>query len=406
MKIYQVGGAVRDRLMGKTPHDYDHVVIGSNIDEMLSSGFTQVGKSFPVFINKSTGNEYALARKEIKTGPKHTDFEFIFDSSVTLKDDLKRRDFTCNALAFDEENQTVIDYHNGIQDIHNKILRHIDSDHFIEDPLRVLRMCRFAAQLNFTIADDTMALASQMVRQNMLKYLSSERIWQEIFKAMQTPDFDKFIFSARQCGALKQILPEVEQLFFVPENPHTHPEKTVGNHTILGLQYLKNASPEEKFAFMMHDIGKIKTPLDILPHHPKHDTEGIAIINTICQRLKIPTKFKKLAILCCRYHSMFWNIENLSLAEMVTLGDQFKKALPKQFIEVCRADYFGRQISLSPEKQQIKENLLLNIIKILKTFKLPDTFGFDDSNSDISQIICQKKISLLQQNLKIPDKKS
>ena len=216
MKIYQVGGAVRDKLMNRSPQDIDYVVVSSTPEEMLNKGFKQVGKNFPVFINPTNKCEYALARKEIKTGNKHTDFKFIFDESVSLEEDLMRRDFTCNAIALDEETSQIIDPFNGANDIKNKILKHINSKHFIEDPLRILRMCRFAAQLNFDIAPKTFLLATQMVSDGLLKYLSPERIWQEILKALQTNNFELFITAAQQCGALQQILPEIVSLFSIP----------------------------------------------------------------------------------------------------------------------------------------------------------------------------------------------
>ena len=236
MKIYEVGGCVRDKLLGKEANDFDHVITGATSNEMLRLGFKQVGKNFPVFLKN--GQEYALARQEIKTGDKHYDFKFIFTPDITLQQDLERRDFTCNALAYDKENDKIIDYHNGINDIKNKILRHVNSAHFPEDPLRVLRMCRFSAQLDFTIVPETLDLAKSMVSQGMLAHLSAERIWQEIYKALETPHFDKFILSMRECGALKDILPELDEMFSTPENPKTHPEGNVGAHTILAIQYV------------------------------------------------------------------------------------------------------------------------------------------------------------------------
>ena len=217
MKIYLVGGAVRDKIMGVTPNDNDYVVVGASIEDMLLRGFRPIGRSFPVFIRKGSKEEYALARKEIKLGPKHADFRFIFDEAITLEEDLVRRDFTCNAMAYDLEEDRVIDYHGGIEDIHRKVLRHV-SPHFVEDPLRVIRLCRFAAQLGFSVDEGTMNLARDMVLQNQLDHLSAERIWAEIKKALRYPNFYRFLEVAHECFALRKILAAVEKLWFVKEN--------------------------------------------------------------------------------------------------------------------------------------------------------------------------------------------
>ena len=241
MKIYQVGGAVRDRLLGRIPNDSDYVVVGLTPDEMLRQGFTEVGKGFPVFLHPLTREEYALARKEIKTGDKHTDFEFIFDESVTLREDLERRDFTCNAIAYDEETGEYIDYFGGQDDIKNKILRHVNAEHFVEDPLRVLRLCRFSAQLDFDAAPATVELCRSMVQKGMLEHLTAERVWIELLKAMKTPAFYRFIELAREVGALKIILPEIEALWKVPERTDFHPEGNTGAHVLHTLKLAENS---------------------------------------------------------------------------------------------------------------------------------------------------------------------
>lgn len=211
MKIYEVGGAVRDYVMNKKPHDFDYVVVGSSPQEMIKSGFIQVGKSFPVFLHPETKAEYALARKERKTGNKHTDFEFEFSPDITLSEDLRRRDFTCNALAKDIDSGEIIDETGGIEDIRKKVLRHIDAFHFVEDPLRVLRMCRFSAQLGFDIDPETMVLAKKMVADGMLLNLSAERFREEFLKALQSERFSLFIKAMEECGALKFLLTELSE---------------------------------------------------------------------------------------------------------------------------------------------------------------------------------------------------
>ena len=387
MKIYQIGGAVRDKLLGITSSDIDYIVVGSSINEMLSQDYIQVGRSFPVFINPHNKCEYALARKEIKTGPKHTDFEFIFTPDITLEEDVLRRDFTCNALAYDEETSQIIDFHNGINDIKLKILRHINSEHFIEDPLRVLRMCRFAAQLNFSIAPETMTLAQNMVKSDMLSYLSPERIWQEILKALKSPNFGQFIIAAKNCGALDKILPEIQQLFSVPERPHYHPEKNTGAHTLLALEQASNQPIHTKLAILFHDIGKTQTPVCNLPNHQGHDKIGPALIKQIAKRLPIPKQMIKFAIISCQYHCKFDFIFDLSPDELTDFALNFSQSNLDDFIEVCRADFYGRQIILNENDHQLfakKESFLRQSIKILQSIKSHDIPNFENLKKDAS----------------------
>ena len=406
MKIYQVGGAVRDKLMGLTPHDTDYVVVGATPQELLSLGFHQVGKDFPVFISPKNKCEYALARKEIKTGNKHTDFEFVFDNTVTLADDLERRDFTCNALAYDEETNTIIDLHNGQQDIKNKLLRTVNPTHFVEDPLRVLRLCRFAAQLDFTPTQDTLELASSMVVQGMLQHLSAERIWQEIYKALQTPHFDKFIVIARQCGALKEILPELELLFQTPERLDFHPEGNSGEHTLLCLRQIPQASAKIKFATLLHDIGKTLTPKEILPSHHNHETSGLPLIRQICQRLKVPNDFKNFALLCCKQHMKLFLVQKMRLGTLVDFVLSLS-GLPsnlQDFITVCRADFFGRACSISDKDTDFfnaNGAYLKKVAAILKNIKASDIPNFASIPKDktFAEKLKQYQISVLKKSL-------
>lgn len=399
MKIYEIGGCVRDKLLGKIPNDFDHVVIGATIDEMLASGYKQVGKNFPVFLKNN--QEYALARKEIKTGNKHSDFKFIFSPDITLEEDLIRRDFTCNALAYDKENNKIIDYHNGIADINNKILRHISSTHFPEDPLRILRMCRFAAQLNFNIAPETLAIATQMVAQNMLLHLSAERIWQEIYKALETPNFDKFIISMRDCGALKAILPEIDEMFSTPENLKTHPEGNVGAHTIMAIQYVANCSPIVKFSALMHDVGKTLTPKEQLPNHAGHEITGPKLINKICSRLKVPNKFKDFAKTSCQHHGHFYHILKLSAEDLYQTLHDLQKFNINELIEFFRSDYFGRAIQKPIENQNTKEIFFKKMMNIFKNIKSSDMPNFENiiKDKNFKEQLKNYKIQILKENL-------
>ena len=280
MKIYEVGGAVRDSFLGKNPRDIDYVVVGATAEKMLSLGFIRVGKSFPVFLHPETKSEYALARKETKTGEKHTDFAFDFSPEISLNEDLQRRDFTCNALAKDIETGEIIDEVGGLNDIKNKVLRHINAEHFIEDPLRVLRMCRFAAQLDFFVAPETMKLAQQMVASNMLKNLSAERFREEFLKALSSADFARFLITLNECGALKFLLPNFAEVF--------------NKRQIRVLDLVKNSDTLLKFAVLFlefNDVQKIKTD---------------------CKHIKMPERFCRFAIFLNKHLKYFSSRKKIS----------------------------------------------------------------------------------------------
>lgn len=342
MKIYSVGGAVRDQLLGRKPHDFDYVVTGAAPEQMLQAGFVAVGKNFPVFLHPETHCEYALARKEIKTGPGHRDFAFVFTPEITLQEDLERRDFTCNAVAKDAESGELFDFYGGIDDIKRRVLRHVNSEHFPEDPLRVIRMCRFVAQLGFSVAPQTMALARQMVQNGELAHLSAERIWDELLKALNCPGFWQFVVTARQCGAWAAILPEAEKLWHTPELPEFHPEGNSGDHTLLCLQAVSNAPAIVKFAVLLHDIGKTHTPAEILPHHYKHERAGLPLVREICHRLKVPTEYCRLAQIVCAEHMKFCHIGQMRIASLVRLVDAIIGSHHPEYLEyyitACRAD--------------------------------------------------------------------
>ena len=406
MKIYQVGGSVRDKIMHLPAHDIDYVVVGSTPQEMLSLCFKQVGKGFPVFINPQDGSEYALARKEQKSGTKHGDFRFEFSPTISLKEDLIRRDFTCNALALDRDTNQIIDYFNGQQDIKDGILRHI-SPHFAEDPLRVLRMCRFSAQLNFKIAPQTMSLACQMVNDDMLSHLSAERIWQEIYRALETKNFAIFITTMQACGALDKILPEVAALFATPERLDYHPEGNSGTHTLLCLKNVALQSPKIKFATLLHDIGKTLTPKDALPHHPGHDNAGSKLISDICSRLKVPHEYKNFAILCCQKHMKLHLVHQMRMATLVDFVASLGKDI-NDFITVCQADFLGRSYNISEKEQtDFAEDVafLQKVHDILSNIKATDMQNFEllPKDQSFGPRFREFKISVLKQKLKIQD---
>ncbi len=376
MKIYLVGGAVRDRIMGVDPNDNDYVVVGATIEDMLLNGFRPIGKSFPVFIRKGSREEYALARKEIKLGPKHTDFGFVFDESITLEEDLVRRDFTCNALAYDLEEDKVIDCHNGVRDIHNRILRHVSS-HFVEDPLRIIRLCRFAAQLNFSVAKETMDLARDMVLQNQLDHLSPERIWAEIKKALRYPNFYRFIEVAHECFALKKILAAVETLWSVKNDSQ---KTTLAEHVIKCLKNVSQDNEMVKFATLLHNIGE--TNFLEIDNSQQKDSErqGVQIIRDICKKFKIPNDFQSFAVFVCRNYRKFERIHRMDLEQLLDLTDDYIKRTPadfENFMAICRATVCNSDFEGSERK-------IRNIYGILSQIKANQMPNFDMLKKDSS----------------------
>lgn len=370
MKIYQVGGSVRDMLRGEQPQDYDYVVVGSDINEMLALGFIQVGKDFPVFLHPETKEEYALARKEIKTGPRHTDFEFVFDASVSLIDDLERRDFTCNAIAYDQESQIFIDPFNGQQDISNHILRHVNTEHFQEDPLRILRLCRFSAQLGYHTAPQTLVLVTQMTQAGMLDHLTPERVWKELEKALRFSTFPEFVRTARSCGALGVILPEVERLWNTPERTDYHPEGNSGEHTLLTLQQATSASSLVRFALLLHDIGKTITPAEILPSHHFHEINGLELIENICHRLHAPNSYRDFALMASKNHMKLCKVFEMRIGSLVDFCEEVSRlgtTNMDNFIEVCRADMYGCQRVIMAEEEAL---FATNVTKLQQVSQL------------------------------------
>ena len=306
MKTYLVGGAVRDRLLGLEAKDLDYVVVGSTVEQMLASGFQQVGKAFPVFLHPETKCEYALARIERKNGHGYGGFAFDFSPDVTLEEDLFRRDLTINAMAMDESGG-IVDPYGGQQDLKNRILRHVGPA-FGEDPLRVLRVARFAsryAHLGFAVAPETMELMRKLAESGELSYLTSERIFGEFEKVLKAGSLSVFIRVLRQCGALKAVFPEMDALYGIPARRHWHPEIDTGIHMELCLDYaVKNGySPIEKFALFCHDFGKALTPKEILPSHHGHGPRGVSLIEAFAERLRAPREYRVAACYVAEFHS-------------------------------------------------------------------------------------------------------
>jgi tRNA nucleotidyltransferase (CCA-adding enzyme) len=350
MKTYLVGGAVRDQLLGLPAGDRDYVVVGESPESMLAAGFKPVGADFPVFLHPDTGEEYALARTERKTAPGYKGFVFHADASVTLVQDLARRDFTLNAIAQDASS-TCIDPYHGQQDIECKIIRHV-SPAFGEDPLRVLRGARFMARfshLGFRVADDTLQLMRAMAHHGELDHLVPERIWQELRAALQCASPSAFIQTLRSADALGILLPEVAALYGVPQRIEYHPEIDAGRHTEMVCDMAARLAPGDAvigFAALLHDVGKALTDKTNWPKHTAHEHLGISAIEAICVRFKVPHAHRTLAVHACREHLLVHRLHELhpkTVFDLLQRIDAFRHPeRVRQLAIVCEADKRGR----------------------------------------------------------------
>lgn len=349
MQIYLVGGAVRDTLLNYPFTERDWVVVGATPQQLLDLGYQQVGKDFPVFLHPKTKEEYALARTERKNGKGYTGFAVYADSDVTLEQDLMRRDLTINAIA-KHENGQLVDPFGGINDIKNKVLRHV-SPAFSEDPLRVLRVARFYARyahLGFTVAAETLALMTDISQSGELSTISPERIWLETAKALQERNPEAFIQVLQKTSALKQIMPEVAALWGVPQPEKWHPEIDTGIHTLLVLKQAAQLSPrlDIRFAALVHDVGKGTTNPINWPAHHGHDRSGLKLIEALCQRLRVPNDCKDLALLVCQYHQIIhqaFELKPATVLKMFNNIDLWRK--PERLHAIllaCTADMRGR----------------------------------------------------------------
>jgi tRNA nucleotidyltransferase (CCA-adding enzyme) len=347
MKIYAVGGAVRDELLGLPVADRDFVVVGATPEQMVARGFRPVGKDFPVFLHPQTQEEYALARTERKTAPGYRGFVFHTAPDVKLEDDLVRRDLTINAIAKAEDG-SISDPFGGREDIARRVFRHV-SQAFAEDPVRILRVARFAARFaDFTVAPDTNALMRQMVEAGEVDALVPERVWQELARGLMEATPSRMFAVLRECGALARILPELDALWGVPQPPLHHPEVDTGVHIMLVIDYAATRRFElpVRFAALMHDLGKGATPPENWPRHHGHEGEGLALIEAACKRLKVPNDCRDLAIMTAREHGNIGRAESLRANTIVALlerCDAFRK--PQRFEQMLLAaecDFRGR----------------------------------------------------------------
>jgi tRNA nucleotidyltransferase (CCA-adding enzyme) len=349
MKTYLVGGAVRDALLGLAVSERDWVVVGAHPDELAALGYKAVGRDFPVFLHPQTNEEYALARTERKTGPGYRGFVTRFGKEVTLEQDLERRDLTINAIAQDATG-ALIDPYDGQRDIAARVLRHV-SDAFIEDPVRVLRVARFAARfapLGFTVAPETLSLMQRIAANGELDALVPERVWQETLKALATSRPQVFFAVLREAHALKVIFPEVDALFGVPQPAQWHPEIDTGVHTLMVLEQAARLSndPIVRFAALTHDLGKGVTPKEHWPKHHGHEATSVKLLDELCARLRVPTNFRECAAGVARYHGHAHRALELRPATVLELLENLdalrRPARFEQFLLACEADIRGR----------------------------------------------------------------
>lgn len=349
MKIYLVGGAVRDTLLNRPVQERDWVVIGETPESMLKQGFRPVGKDFPVFLHPETQEEYALARTERKTSHGYTGFAIHADPDVTLEQDLIRRDLTINAMAMTPEGDLIDPYH-GQRDLERRIFRHV-SPAFTEDPVRLLRVARFAARyghLGFSLAEETKTLLISMVTAGEVDYLVAERVWAELVKALNEPNPSAFFYALKDCGALAKIFPEIDNLFGVPQPALHHPEIDTGVHVLMALEQAARLSnnPEVRFAALVHDLGKALSPKETLPHHHGHEIAGLPLLAQLCTRLRVPKTYKTLAAHVMEYHTHCHKGMELragTLTDLLTtLGVHKQHHKLEEFLLACEADARGR----------------------------------------------------------------
>ena len=402
MQIYRVGGAVRDKLLNSPCHENDWVVVGSSPEEMVALGYRPVGQDFPVFIDPRSGEEYALARTERKSGVGYGGFTFYTSPDISLEHDLIRRDLTINAMA-ESDDGSITDPFGGQQDLENKVLRHV-SDAFTEDPLRVLRVARFAARyahLGFTIAPETRQLMSAIVNRGEMTALVAERVWKETQRALCERSPDVFIETLRSCGALAVLLPEVEALFGIEQRADYHPEIDTGIHTLMALQQSALLSDKAtiRFTVLVHDLGKAITPKDILPRHTGHEARGLPLVKQVCDRLKVPNQHRQLAMVVTEYHlmchkSLEFKPENL-LKLLTVIGALKSADKLDDFLLCCMADAKGRK---GLEHQDYAPNTYLRAAReaVIKV-DVADLVANGLKGADIGIHLKQRQIDALSQ---------
>lgn len=403
MKIYLVGGAVRDKLLNRPVLERDWVVVGATPDELLQQGYQPVGKDFPVFLHPKTKEEYALARTERKTGQGYHGFSCYYAPDVTLDQDLQRRDLTINAMAEDSDGN-IIDPYGGLDDLKSKLLRHV-SDAFIEDPLRVLRVARFAARyhhLGFTIADETLSLMRKLATSGELNSLTPERVWKETEKALSEQSPQVYFEALHDTDALACFFPELDSLWGVPNPKRWHPEIDSGIHTMMSLEQAAKLSDNltVRFATLCHDLGKGATPKDEWPSHRGHEKSGVNIIAKACKRLKVPNAYCKLAQMTSEFHLHVHRAFELNAKTLVKLMEKTKAfhqpEIFEQFLLACEADFRGR--SGFENKSYPQRQYLLNLLQHTRSVNTQELIDQGLSGKQLGDKIHQIRVSLVKQH--------
>lgn len=399
MQVYLVGGAVRDSLLGHPYQEKDYVVVGATPEHMLAQGFQPVGKDFPVFLHPKTKEEYALARTERKSGKGYHGFQFFTDTTVSLEEDLIRRDLTINAIAMDQDGK-IYDPYGGQTDLENKTLRHV-SEAFAEDPLRVLRVARFAARYSsygFHIASETLQLMQTMAESGELDALTPERVWKETSRALLENHADIYFQTLRDCGALKHLFPEIDALFGVPQRPEYHPEVDCGIHTLMSLQQAckSNYSLDVRFAVLVHDLGKALTPVNELPRHIMHEERGVKPVTELCERLKVPTQTRQLALSVCKEHLKCHQIMSLKPGTVWRLLQRLdvlrRPERVEAFVQACECDARGR-LGLEDRPYPQAQYMLdaMQVVRSIKVQDLPENI----KGAEIGEMLIQCRIDAL-----------
>ena len=406
MQIFTVGGAVRDELLGLPVQDRDYVVVGATPEEMLARGFKPVGKDFPVFLHPKTHEEHALARTERKTGQGYQGFSFHAAPEVGLEEDLARRDLTINAIARADDGSLTDPFH-GVADIEARVLRHVGPA-FIEDPVRILRVARFAARFtDFSVAPETVELMRQMVVRGEADHLVAERVWQELAKGLMEAKPSRMIYMLRECGALARLLPELDRLFGVPQRADFHPEIDTGVHVMMALDHSaqQGYGLPVRFAVLLHDLGKGLTPATELPRHVGHEARSVMLVEELCARLRTPAECRDLALLVARHHGDIRRGPEMSAATVTKLlenADALRRPHRfRQLLEACACDFHGR---LGWEEKPIPSPELFLIA--LDAIRAIDAAAIARSCKDASQIpqrLYDARVVAVKKALELPD---
>ena len=406
MQIFTVGGAVRDELLGLPVQDRDYVVVGATPEEMLARGFKPVGKDFPVFLHPKTHEEHALARTERKTGQGYQGFSFHAAPEVGLEEDLARRDLTINAIARADDGSLTDPFH-GVADIEARVLRHVGPA-FIEDPVRILRVARFAARFtDFSVAPETVELMRQMVIRGEADHLVAERVWQELAKGLMEAKPSRMIYMLRECGALARLLPELDRLFGVPQRADFHPEIDTGVHVMMALNHSaqQGYGLPVRFAVLLHDLGKGLTPATELPRHVGHEARSVMLVEELCARLRTPADCRDLALLVARHHGDIRRGPEMSAATVTKLlenADALRRPHRfRQLLDACACDFHGR---LGWEDKPIPSPELFLIA--LDAIRAIDAAAIARSCKDASQIpqrLYDARVVAVKKALELPD---